>query len=108
MGGETGDFLFDQGVGAGMGCKVGVGGEFQAVLGEFGGYGDGVGNDHGDDEFALIADDHGGEDVGTGLQSIFDRLGGHEFSGGGFEEIFLAVGGGEGIVRVEVADGAGF
>src|SRR6266849_694638 len=44
MGGEAGDFFFDEGVCGRMGGEFGVGGKFQAVFGELGGNGDGVGN----------------------------------------------------------------
>jgi len=108
MSGEAGDFLFDQGVGGGMGGQFGVGEKFQAVFGEFGGDGHGIRNDEGDNEFALIADDHGVEDVGTGFQRVFDGLGSYEFPRGGFEEIFFAVGDEEVVVLVEVANVAGF
>jgi len=91
-----------------MGSEFGIGGEFQAVFREFGRDGDGVGDDEGHHEFALIADDHGVEDVGTGFQRVFDGLRGDEFSSGGFEKIFLAVGDEEVVIFVEVADVSGF
>ena len=60
-------------------------GKFQAVFGELGGDSDEIRNDEGDNEFALIANDHGVEDVGTGFQRVFDGLRSYEFSRGGFE-----------------------
>jgi len=108
MGGEAGDFFVDEGMGGGMGGEFGVGGEFQGVFGELGGNGDGVGNDDGNDEFALIADDHGVEDVRTRFESVFDGLRSDEFAGGSFEEIFFAIGDEEVVVFVEIADVAGF
>src|ERR1700722_8755422 len=108
MGGEAGDFFFDQGVSGGMRGEFGVGGKFQPVFGELGGDRGVIGNDDGDYEFALIADDHGVEDVRAGFQSVFDGLRSHEFAGGGFQEIFFAVGDEEIVVFVEIADVTGF
>ena len=81
--------------------------ELKAVFSKFRGNGGVVGNDDGDDEFALVADDHGIEDVGAGLQRVFDGLWGDEFSSGGFEKILFSIGDEEIVVFVEIADVAG-
>src|SRR5260370_19125814 len=72
-----------------------------------GGNGDGVRHDESDDESALVADDHGVCYVRTRLQSVRDGLRGDEFSSGGLDEIFFAVGDEEVVVGVEIADVAG-
>src|SRR5579859_747649 len=108
VGGQARDFFLDQSVRGGIGGQLGVGRKFQAVLGELGGDSDRVGNDEGDDKFALITDNHGVQDIRAGFQGIFDGLRGDEFAGGGFEEILFAVGDEEVIVFVEIANVAGF
>src|SRR5208337_352941 len=107
MGGEASDFFFDEGISAGVGGEFAVGRKFQAFFGEFGGNGGVIRDDEGDDEFALIANDHGVEDVRAGLEDVFDGLRSDEFSGGGFEQVFLAVGDKEVVVLVEIPDVAG-
>src|SRR5437588_4441347 len=91
----------------GMGGKFGVGGEFDSLVGGLGGDRRGIGDDERDDKFAPIADDHGVEDVGAGLEGVFDGLRGNEFSGRSFQQIFFAVGDEEIVVLIHVADVAG-
>src|SRR5690242_13903396 len=90
-----------------MGGQLAVGGKFHAVFREFGGDGDGIRNDQGHYEFALIADHHGVKNVGAGFQGVFDRLRSDKFSSGRLEQIFLAVGDEKVVVLVEVADVSG-
>ena len=107
VGGEACYFFFDQGVGGWMRGQFAVRRKFHAIFREFGGDGDGIRNDQGHYEFALIADHHGVKNVGAGFQRVFDRLRSDEFSGGRLEQIFLAVGDEEIVVFVEVADVSG-
>src|SRR2546429_5998846 len=90
-----------------MGGQFGVGGELNSLVGGFGGDRGGIGDDEGNDKFAPIADDHGVEDVGAGLEGVFDGLRGDEFSGGSLQQIFFAVGDEEIVVLIHVADVAG-
>src|SRR5438552_1428487 len=90
-----------------MGGQFGVGGELNSLVGGFGGDRGGIGDDEGNDKFAPIADDHGVEDVGAGLEGVLDGLRSDEFSSGGFQQIFFAVGNEEIVVLVHVADIAG-
>ncbi len=106
--GEAGDFVFDQGIGAGMRGHFRAGRKGEAFFGKFGGESGGIDDNESDYKFALIADDHGVEDEGTGLENIFDGLRGDEFAGGGFEEILFAIGNEEIVVFIEVADVASF
>src|SRR5438552_6446837 len=92
---------------AGMGGKFGVGGEFDSLVGGLGCDRGGIGNDKRDDKFAFIADDHGVQDVRTGLERVFDGLRGDEFPSGGFQQIFFAVSDEEIVVLIHVADVAG-
>src|SRR6266849_9865639 len=90
-----------------MGGQFGVGGELDSLVGGFGGYRGGIGHDERDDEFPFVTHDHGVQDVGTGLERIFDGLRRDKFPSRGFQEIFLAVGDEEIVVLVHVADVAG-
>src|SRR5208337_1626059 len=87
-----------------MGGELRVGRESEATLGKLGGDGGRVGNDQGNDEFALVADNHGIEDVRAGLKHVFNGLRGNKFSGGGFEEVLFAVGDEEVVVPVQETD----
>src|SRR5229473_1009949 len=86
---------------------LGVGGELDSLVGSSGSYGDGIGDDERGDKFAPIADDHGIQNVGARLQSVFDGLRSDEFSRRRFDQVFLAVGDEEIVVFVEIADVAG-
>src|SRR5258706_10428022 len=90
-----------------MSGEFGVGSKLDSLVGGFGGHGGGIGNEERHDEFVPVAHDHSIKDVWTGLERIFDGLRGNEFACGGFEQIFFAVGDGEVIVLVHVADVAG-
>src|SRR5947207_1269836 len=90
-----------------MSGQFGVGGELDPLVCGFGGDRGGIGNDKRDDKLASVADDHGIEDVGAGLERVFDGLRSNEFSSGGFQQIFFAVGNEEIVVFVHVADVAG-
>src|SRR5260370_38034421 len=87
-----------------MGGQFGVGGKFDSLVGGFGGNGGGIGDDEGNDEFAFVADDHGVEDVGAGLERVFHGLRGDKFTCRSLQQIFLAVGDEEIVVLVQVAD----
>ena len=58
-------------------------------------------------EFALVAEDGGDSDQRIQLQRILDRLRRDEFSAGGLDQVFLAIGDGEISIGVDVADVAG-
>src|SRR5712692_2366159 len=59
IGGEALDLGADQGLDPGMSDQLGVGGELDSSLGGPCRHGGDVGNEKRDDEFALVADDHG-------------------------------------------------
>ena len=82
MNAEALDFGIDQGTHPGMPGQFGVRREFDSMVGGFGGNGDGIGNDEGNDEFAPVAHNQSVQNVRAGLQSVFDRLRSHKFSGG--------------------------
>src|SRR6266851_4126221 len=90
-----------------MGGQLGVGCKFDSLVGGFGGDRSGIGDDEGNDEFAFVADDHGVEDVGAGLERVFHGLRGDKFACGSLQQIFLAVGDEKIVVLVQVADVAG-
>src|SRR5258708_16923035 len=90
-----------------MGGQFGVGGELDSLVGGFGGDRRGIGDDKRDDKFASVADNHGVEDVGAGLERVFDGLRGDEVSSRSFQQIFFAVRNEKIIVLVHVADVAG-
>src|SRR6266849_10916714 len=90
-----------------MGGQFGVGGEFDALISAFGGDGHGVEDNERDDEFAFVAQDHGVQDVGAGLERVFDGLGGDKFARRRLDQVFLAVGDEEIVVLIHVADIAG-
>src|SRR6266852_5280719 len=90
-----------------MGGQFGVGSKFNSLVGGFGGNRGGVGDEEGDDEFASVAHDHGVQDVGTGLERVFDGLRGDKFARRGLQQIFLAIGDEEIVVFIHVADIAG-
>src|SRR6266481_8345297 len=90
-----------------MGGQFGVGGKFDSLISSLSSNRGRVGDDERDDEFAPIAQDHGIENVGAGLESVFDGLRGDEFAGGGFQQVFFSVGDEEIAVFVHVADVAG-
>src|SRR5208337_3862873 len=90
-----------------MGGELRVGRESEATLGKLGGNGGRVGNDQGDDEFALVADNHGVEDVRAGLEHVLNGLRGNKFAGGGFEQVLFAVGDEKVVVPVQETDVAG-
>src|SRR5207244_4773956 len=88
----------------GMGGQFGVGGELDSLVGGFGGDRCGIGNNERNDKFAPVADNHGVEDVGAGLECVFNGLRSDEFSGRGFQQVLLAVGDEKIVVFVHVAD----
>ena len=106
--GEAGDFVFDQRIGARMRGHFCAGRKGEAFFGKSGGESGGIDDNERDYKFALIANDHGVEDEGTGLENIFDGLRRDEFAGGSLEQIFFAIGDEEIVVFVEIADVAGF
>src|SRR6266481_834892 len=91
----------------GMGGKFGVGGKFDSLVGGSGSDRSGIRDDQRDDEFAFVAQDHGVQDVGAGLESVFDGLRRDEFAGRRLDQVLLAVGDEEIVVLVQVADVAG-
>src|SRR5260370_27669852 len=90
-----------------MGGQLRVGGELDSLVGSFGGNRGGVGDDERDDEFAFVAQDHSVQDVGAGLERVFDGLRRDEFARRSFEQIFFAVGDEEIVVLVHIANVAG-
>src|SRR6266704_1572626 len=90
-----------------MGGQFGVRSEFDSLVGGFGGDRGGIRDDEGNDEFALVADDHGVEDVGASFERVFHGLRGDKLAGCGLQQIFFAVGDEEIVVLVQVADVAG-
>src|SRR5579863_9604931 len=84
-----------------------VGRELDALLGGFGGDRCGIGDDQSGDEFAFVAYHYGVQDEAARLEGVFDGLWGDEFAGGGFDQVFFAVGDEEIVVFVEIADVAG-
>src|SRR6266581_5047579 len=90
-----------------MGGQLDVGCELDSLVGGFGGDRGGIRDDEGNDEFAFVADDHGVEDVGAGLERVFHGLRGDKFTCGSLQQIFLAVGDEKIVVLVQVADVAG-
>src|SRR5690349_3291419 len=90
-----------------MGGDFGVGRELDSLVSGFGGDRDGIGNDERDYEFAPITNNHGVQDVGAGLERVFDGLRSDKFSSRGLQQIFFAVGDEEIVVLVHVADVAG-
>src|SRR6266481_4781973 len=91
----------------GMSGQFGVGGKLDALVGGFGGNGGGVGNKQGHDKFAPVAHNHGVEDIRTGLERVFNRLWGNEFSSGGLEQILFAVGDKKIVLFVHITDVSG-
>ena len=106
--GQAGDFVFDEGIGARMRGHFCVGGRGETFFRKFGGESGGINDKESDYKFALVADDHGVEYEGTGLENIFDGLRRDKFAGGSFEQIFFAIGDEEIVIFVEIADVAGF
>src|SRR5437660_4992435 len=90
-----------------MGGQFGVGGELDSLVGGFGGDRGGIGNDKRDDKLAPITNNHGVQDVGAGLERVFNGLRSDELSSRGFQQIFFAVGDEEVVVLVHVTDVAG-
>src|SRR5712664_2764114 len=90
-----------------MGGQFGVGGKLDSLVGSFSGYGGGIGDDERNDEFSFVTQDHGVQDVGTGLERVFDGLRSDEFARRCLDQVFLAVGDEEIIVLVQVADVSG-
>src|SRR5713226_5264386 len=90
-----------------MGGQLGVGGELDSLVGGFGRNGGGIGDEERDNEFAPVAHDHGVQDVGAGLEGVFDGLRRDEFACRGLQQIFFAVGDEQIVVLVHVADVAG-
>src|SRR6266446_1092950 len=91
----------------GMHGQFGVGCKLDSLVGGFCRDCSVIGDDKRDDKFASVADDHGVQDVGAGLERVFDGLGGDEFSSRGFQQILFAVGDEKIVVLVHVADVAG-
>src|SRR5713101_6305517 len=90
-----------------MGGQLGVGGELDSLVGGFGGNGGGVGDEERDNEFAFVAHDHSVQDVGAGLERVFDGLRRDEFACRGLQQIFFAVRDEEIVVFVHVTNIAG-
>src|SRR6267378_1782112 len=107
MDGEALNFRFDQRAYPGMRGQLRIGGELDSLVGGSGGNGDGIGDDERGNKFAPITDDHGIQNVGARLQSVFDGLRSDEFSRRRFDQVFFAVGDEEIVVLVEIADVAG-
>src|SRR6266404_2997390 len=84
-----------------------VRGKANALILKSGRNGGGVGHDERNDEPALIADDHGVQDVGASLERVFNRLRRDELPSRGLDQIFFAVGDEEIVVGIEIADIAG-
>src|SRR6516225_11680169 len=104
MGGQPAYLIFNHGVSAGMGREFRIRSELEAFFSKPSRKCGRVRNDQRNDELALISNNHGIEDVGTGLQRAFDRLRGHKLSRSGFEKILFAVSDKQIVVPIEVAD----
>src|SRR5580698_6369550 len=104
---EAGDFVFDELFNERVRDHFLIRSESDSLLGGFGFDGDGIGNYQRDDEFTLIADDHGVENVRARFERVFDRLRRDEFPTSSFDQVFLAIGDEEIVVGIKVADVAG-
>src|SRR6202158_2888553 len=90
-----------------MGGQFGVGCELDSLVSGLGGNGGGIGDDQRDNKFAFVAHDHGIQDVGAGLESVFDGLRRDKFSCRRLDQVFLAVGDEEIVVFVHASIIAG-
>src|SRR5467141_2368141 len=107
MNGEALDLGVDERVHPGMGGQFRVGGKLDSLIGGFGRDSGDIRNDEGNNEFLFIANNHGVEDVRTGLEGVFDGLRSDKFACGGLEQILFAVGDEKIVVLIHVADVAG-
>src|SRR5262249_12908536 len=90
--GEPAHFAIDEIPRQRMSGQLGVGRGVDVLFCGFGGNGGGIGNNQRGNEFAAIADDHGIQNIRTGLQRIFNRLWSDKFPGGGLQQVLLAIG----------------